>query len=99
MKKFCVPPGIIEENVIYSLDFDISALINDSSNDYNLGSESGILTVIAVAKDSSGNSVSSELLNLTYTKGSIGPEASLSFGGNLMITLGHIEIFNSSTSL
>jgi hypothetical protein len=73
-------PGIVEENVIYSLDLDINKTISDPS--YSLGSDSGILSVIAIARDSSGNFVTSETVNLSYTKGSTGPEASLSFGGN-----------------
>ena len=88
-------PGIVEENVIYTMDLDVNSLINDSS--YSLGTDSGILSVIAIAKDSSGNFVTSETVNLTYTKGGIGPNASLSFG-NPMTTLG-IQIFNSSMNL
>ena len=74
-------PGIVEENVIYSTNIKISELIDLDT--YALDSESGILSIVAIAYDTSGNAVSSEIINLSYTKGNENtPKIDLSFGGD-----------------
>ena len=74
-------PGIVEENVIYSTNINISELIDLDT--YELDNESGILSIVAIAYDTSGNAVSSEIINLSYTKGNENtPKIDLSFGGD-----------------